>query len=272
MRTWSLVAASILLGFLSAIVQDVMEGMRTVTVLLAGQSNMAGRGDLALLAEDELQPDEHIQAFVEGRWTPAREPMHATVDTTKPGGVGPGLFLARRLRELDVARRVRLVPTAIGGTAIAQWMPGTPLYDGLVAAVRASGEKPAYMVWFQGESDALNDADARAYSERYAAFEEQLRTDLGVGDAMTVVLVLVQSMRAGIDHVETVREQQRAVAANARVPMLVVDVGADPSAIDWQDAGLHLTTGASRQFGRQLGDVIGAHEIGADSPVASSPR
>eukprot|EP00198_Chlamydomonas_reinhardtii_P003089 XP_001692425.1 predicted protein [Chlamydomonas reinhardtii] len=90
---------------------------------------------------------------------------------------GPDLGFGRVLLQLGVSGRVGFVPTAAGGTNLADmWCPGCPLYKDMaqtvVRAMRAAGPNARLrgMLWVQGESDANNDWNAAAYGARFAAF------------------------------------------------------------------------------------------------------
>ncbi|PKU78321.1 putative carbohydrate esterase [Dendrobium catenatum] len=67
--------------------------------LLAGQSNMSGRGGVTGNRWDhfippECQPSPDILRLSAGlRWKEAREPLHADIDSRKVCGVGPGMPL-----------------------------------------------------------------------------------------------------------------------------------------------------------------------------------
>jgi hypothetical protein len=128
-----------------------------VTLALAGQSNMAGRGALSQRPPPEQpsppysqQPSQHVSwnrwvldASAEhalreagllgaassrivrldaaGRWEPACEPLHADIDTLKTCGAGAGLVCAQRLlEELPQVEQVRLVPCAVGDSALSR--------------------------------------------------------------------------------------------------------------------------------------------------------
>jgi Carbohydrate esterase, sialic acid-specific acetylesterase len=65
--------------------------------ILAGQSNMAGRGPLSSYnLYDEYEP--HLSVLRLNRWLhweTAREPMHYDIDVNKTCGMGPGLVFAK---------------------------------------------------------------------------------------------------------------------------------------------------------------------------------
>ena len=76
-------------------------------------------------------------------------------------GVGSSfvLPLADDLIDQHVARNVLLVPIAIGGTFIEEWRPSGGKYfsrfEHAVNQLRHMGVEPSYILWHQGEGDAL---------------------------------------------------------------------------------------------------------------------
>jgi hypothetical protein len=142
--------------------------------LLAGQSNMAGRGRLAQPPEQPAHPNILVFRSADGRaaWEPAAHPLHRD----KPAaGCGPGLAFARcALDFLGADAAIGLVPAAVGGSAIARWHPQTgDLFRAAVdashaaqaSALASTGRRPAFagILWHQGESDAVSVELADAY-------------------------------------------------------------------------------------------------------------
>ena len=127
--------------------------------LLAGQSNMSGRG-----AVSEIDRTPHPRVFVlnqSNQWVLAREPLH--FDKPKIAGVGPGLAFAKELVKHDPDLVIGLVPAAVGGSGINTWIAGgyhekTGLYpwdDAIrrLGIAMQDGELKA-ILWHQGESDS----------------------------------------------------------------------------------------------------------------------
>lgn len=149
--------------------------------LLAGQSNMAGRGKL-----DDQSKLAHPRVWVLARdlsWKPAVDPLHYD----KPAaGTGIGKPFAEILAKQDPEIRIGLIPAACGGSPISAWEPGVRFqqtsshpYDDAVARAKAamkSGTLQA-ILWHQGESDA-NEALAPAYEEKLRALITRFRKDL----------------------------------------------------------------------------------------------
>lgn len=133
-----------------------MENMRLV--LLAGQSNMAGRGTPE---PGDLLPVPGVYAFNgNDGFVPAVEPV--TRDHPEFRGVSPGRTFAERLYALDPSIPAGLIPAAIGGTPSEAWKPGGKdpwsdrhPYDLAVEMAKKAQKygKIVAILWHQGESD-----------------------------------------------------------------------------------------------------------------------
>lgn len=222
--------------------------------ILAGQSNMSGRGALADLNPAERRPDPAILLYGnDGQWRPAQEPIDTAdgqrdaVSADATAAVGPGLFFARALPQRR-GRRIALVPCAKGGSAMAQWTPGggrDTLYGSCLARVREAGGRVAGLLWYQGETDALDANEAARWSMRMEALITAIRRDLGAPTLPVVMIGLADRPAHNAERFpawDAVREQQAAVDLPriALVPAAGLPLLAD---------GLHLSTAAQRTLG-----------------------
>lgn len=129
--------------------------------LLIGQSNMAGRG----LIEEAIPVDNtHIKILRNGRWQKMFRPVN-------PDRRKSGVNLAESFAEAYAQKHgveVGLIPCADGGTRIAQWAPGSLLFDNAVYQARLAMRTSniAGILWHQGESDSRED--------RYLTYEASL--------------------------------------------------------------------------------------------------
>lgn len=148
--------------------------------LLIGQSNMAGRG--TMLPADTLPVAGVWLLNAEGRPVAARSPLNRYSSIRKDLGmqqICPGDGFAAALHAAT-GRDILLVVNARGGSALAEWMPGTTYYD---EAVRRTRQAMRYgrlraILWHQGESDS---SAPDTYLPRLAAMVDSLRRDLGCG-------------------------------------------------------------------------------------------
>ena len=161
--------------------------------ILAGQSNMAGRGgvynDTAknITVWDGVIPRECrsnpsiLRLTAKLEWEEANEPLHADIDVNKTNGVGPGMPFANRV--VNRFGYVGLVPCSIGGTKLSQWQKGEFLYEETVRRAKAAmlasgGGSYEAVLWYQGESDTVDMVDASVYKNRLVQFFSDLRNDL----------------------------------------------------------------------------------------------
>jgi hypothetical protein len=180
-----------------------LPGGRTLVFILAGQSNMSGRGGATNGTWDGIVPpecapsDRIVRLSPALRWEEAREPLHAGVDVGNVLGVGPGMPFAHAVLAGEGSAAeppvvVGLVPCAQGGTPIANWSRGTELYERMVTRARAavaecSGRGHlAALLWYQGEADTMRRQDAELYQRRMETLVRDVRCDLGRPDLLVI--------------------------------------------------------------------------------------
>lgn len=222
--------------------------------VLAGQSNMAGRGRVA---DEDRVPHPRVWMFDRGNtWAPAIEPMHFD----KPiAGVGPGRSFGLTIADANPAVRVGLIPAAVGGSPITAWEPGVlypetgayPWDDALrrVKAAMLAGEVKA-VLWHQGESDA-NPQAAPLYEQRLRSLIERFRTELGNPSLPFIIgqLGRFEGRPWNASYIEV-------DAAHRRVATVVPNV-AFVSSEGLGDNGdnLHFSADAARELGRRYAEA-----------------
>lgn len=157
--------------------------------ILAGQSNMSGRG---LLSQAPVYGNiANVNVYTSsGVWinSPA-DPISDDPDSA----VGPGLSFANRLSELHPGVEVGLVPCARGGSKLRAWAKDwrrDTLYGSMMARTREAAQTGVIkgLIWWQGESDAgcFSDPPYTPWPENlswpsdFARFITDIRADLGM--------------------------------------------------------------------------------------------
>lgn len=154
--------------------------------LLAGQSNMAGRGTVT--PGDRVAHPRVLMLDKAGRWVPAVEPMH--FDKPDVVGVGLGRSFAIALADADPSITIGLIPAAVGGSPIDAWAPGvfypptrSHPWDDAIARARLAMRAGTLdgILWHQGESDATPEL-APGYEAKLHDLIARFRAALGAPD------------------------------------------------------------------------------------------
>ena len=220
------------------------------SVLMLGQSNMAGRGDMG-----QVKPIRNPLCYMlrMGRWQPMCEPVNPDRGIFE-GRFRSGISLAASFADAyahHYQRPIGLIPCADGGTCLRQWMPGELNYDHAVMqtklALRTSDLKA--ILWHQGESDCLSDETVAAYRENFIQMITQLRKELGAENVPVILGELPQQM--GANWKTAGREQQlngilRQLAAE--VPNSAI---ASSRELTMKPDGAHFDSPACREFGKR---------------------
>ena len=163
--------------------------------ILAGQSNMAGRGPL----NDSLRDlhDDRVWVLTKNlTWTIAHHPLH--FDKLAIAGVGPGLSFGMDMANAHPGAKIGLIPCAVGGTSIDKWQPGvfddvtsTHPYDDAVARITEAMKngKVCGVIWLQGEADASKEM-AEEYLHKLKVLVKRFRKLTGDKELPVVVCEL----------------------------------------------------------------------------------
>lgn len=223
--------------------------------LLAGQSNMAGRG--ASETQDPPVTPRVLMLDRQRQWVPAADPMHFD----KPiAGVGLGRAFAATLAERDADVTIGLVPTAVGGSPISSWQPGaldeptqTHPWDDAIARARVAMRDGTLrgILWHQGESDATTEL-APFYRARLHDLIARFRTALDAPRVPFIVGQLGQFPDAPWD------EARRAIDHVHRTLPAQVPHTAYVSAEGLSHKGdrLHFDAASLRLFGRRYAEAF----------------
>mmetsp|Transcript_4461 Transcript_4461/g.7181 ORF Transcript_4461/g.7181 Transcript_4461/m.7181 type:complete len:207 (-) Transcript_4461:1370-1990(-) len=169
----------------------------------------------------------------------------------KAAGAGLAITFAKKIAELAGTPdlKVGLVPFAVGGTSIDPWLPDEVLYTGMLERVqlaRDSCEAPVVgMLWYQGESDSVDEVRAAAYGDRLGQFVNGVRE--GVTSDLPIVLCAITGNEDRVPYKNQVRKHQFE-AENIHENLRVFDT----AGMELQDDGLHLTGNALIQLGADL--------------------
>lgn len=104
--------------------------------------------------------------------------------TSAPGNGSPWPLVATGIAN-DTGVPVGIIPCALGGSRILQWLPGadhfdrSTLYGNCSYRTRAVGPVQGWL-WWQGESDAIDGSSSATYNSRLDTLANAINTDHGV--------------------------------------------------------------------------------------------
>lgn len=151
--------------------------------LMAGQSNMAGRGTIE--AQDLVTNKRIISIDNENNWIIAKEPLHFYESSYT---LDCGMSFARELlKHVPDSITIAMVPCAVGGTSVFEWLNdeearGVKLFLNFSQKVQLSEKKGIIkgILWHQGERNA-NETDLPLYKDAllqlFSKFSTSIRND-----------------------------------------------------------------------------------------------
>lgn len=150
--------------------------------MMAGQSNMAGRG---VVEPEDTVPDKRIFSInKDGQVIIAKEPLHFY--EPERTGLDCGLSFAKTLiTQIPDSISILIIPTAVGGSSIRQWLGDSvfrnvKLFSNFLAKVEIAKQNGIIkgILWHQGESDA-NEKNIPLHKERLHLLFSKFRTEIG---------------------------------------------------------------------------------------------
>jgi len=173
-------------------------------IIFSGQSNMQGQTEC--LSENETVCGAHEYKWLTDELVPLKNPVgeNITYDMkegftftntsygwAKNHALGSACYghtnmvpsFCRTYKSLT-NRDVIAVHAAKGSSVIADWMPGSPIYDILIkkalGAKKKSEADHIFFVWLQGESDAIMGNTKAYYKNALAELCRALKADIGI--------------------------------------------------------------------------------------------
>jgi hypothetical protein len=224
--------------------------------LLAGQSNMAGRGDVE--ASDTEAIEGVLALNAKGEWVPARDPVHWDKPTA---GAGLARTFAREYLLAHSGVTVGLIPAACGGSPIATWAPGKYFegthshpYDDAIARARPALARGTLrgILWHQGESDRSVELAPR-YEQALTELIARFRSDLKAPNVPVVIGQLGRFLDDGKwgDLTSLVDRAQQNVVKKTPLSAFVSSEG-----LVAKSDHLHFDSPSLREFGRRYAAAL----------------
>lgn len=228
---------------------------RLLVYIMAGQSNMAGRG---IVAPEDTLGDPRILTIGESKdMIVAKEPLHFYSPAIS--GLDCGMSFATSLLERAPAgTRICLVPAAIGSSSVEEWLGDSlrvvRMFSNAVSRAEVAvsqGGTLAGILWHQGESNAESPERAAGYALRLDSLVLRFRTALNRPDlpffAATLADFCIRPCKDSIN---------RAIEGlSHRIPAFVL---VDAAALTGKPDSLHFDAAAQRALGRRFATAAAA--------------
>lgn len=228
---------------------------RLLVYIMAGQSNMAGRGIIS--PEDTVADPRIFTIDADQNMVIAREPLHFYSPAIS--GLDCGMTFAKTLLERAPAgTRICLVPAAISSSSVEEWL-GDSLRIVRVfsnATVRAKvplalGGTLAGILWHQGESNAESPLRAMHYGARLDSLVTRFRVALNAPELPFFAGTLAGfCARPCKDSINAAIE-----GLSRRVPAFM---SVDASGLTGRSDSLHFDAAAQRELGRRFAKAAAA--------------
>jgi hypothetical protein len=253
------------------VVPDV--GVGAVYAVL-GQSNAVG----------ELTNDQSVYSslwsagmFAQSYlWGALADPVASTADQidtpayTSPVGGSPWPIFATQMMAY-LGCPVAIVPCAVGGTTIAQWLPGSShidrstIYGSANYRVQNAGPVEAVLFW-QGEQDAANGTSTANYLASLETFAAAIESDMGASP----IQCKLQGLQAGYASSGNLTNIQTGIVEGWSNGILKgPDLNSITCASPTGDGGAHLISNAA---GEMVGSLWAQSLIAIYLPAGSGPN
>ncbi len=146
--------------------------------ILAGQSNMMGKGKTHQLPAFLKRQPSNVEFYYQGRKRQLAKFSH----------FGPEVSFAHTISRAFPNDKHIIIKHVATGTSINQWLPGSRLFDGLLRQrgfVKVStnannivNKKVDAIIWMQGEKDARSASNANRYESNLKQFITGVRRQL----------------------------------------------------------------------------------------------
>jgi len=226
--------------------------------ILAGQSNMAGRG---LVEPRDTIPSKRILSINEkGEIIIAKEPLHFY--EPRLTGLDCGLSFGKKLiKHIPYNVSIMIIPAAVGGSSISQWLgdsihrnvPLLTSFQEKVGIGKAVGQIKG-ILWHQGESDAKEDR-IPLYKERMAKLFEKFREITGEPE-LPVLVGTLPSFPKNYYHKMKINEQIKLYVLSDNNTFLV-----DTSALDHKGDKVHFNSKSLRIMGKRFAEKYIKEEL-----------
>ena len=234
-------------------------------VVLAGQSNMVGEGDVKDLPLGFPKNGFRIWNFTNAdNWELAKEPLHSnynqvdTISRNEHPGVGPALAMADAFAAEYPQVDIGLIPCAKDGSSIEEWqhdLSRSSLYGSCLYRQKLAEQqgKIRALVFWQGGGDGKDKKAAENWGKNFKKMVKAWRADIGDPALPVIILMLKPGTKQTLrkyPYRDIVRER-RVFSVKVRYLTKIETTGYDYSRGD-----IHLTTVGQLALGPIIANAL----------------
>jgi Carbohydrate esterase, sialic acid-specific acetylesterase len=255
MRKFLFIVFLFISATLFVVAQPAISKKKFHLYLLAGQSNMAGRGTVE--TEDKVTHPRIWMLNKNNQWELATEPLH--FDKPAVVGVGPGFSFAKEMAKMDTNIVIGLIPCAVGGSPISVWeatkyyepTKSFP-YDDAIRQTKIAMQNGTLkgILWHQGESDS-DSVKSFVYGKNIELLVMRFRKDLKVRNLPFVAGKIADFYIAEHPYANVVNEAINQLPIHLKKTAIV-------SSIDLKHKGdnTHFDSQSARELGKRFAAVF----------------
>lgn len=163
--------------FISLFFVSLPASAKVRVYILAGQSNMMGKGQTYQLPAAYKRQPRNVKFYYQGRQQPLGSYSH----------FGPEVSFAHQIARALPNDTHIIIKHVATGSSIKQWLPGSQLFNGLLRQrgfikrdidLASNGLKVDAVIWMQGERDARTRQNATSYEGNLKRFISGIRLKL----------------------------------------------------------------------------------------------
>jgi hypothetical protein len=225
-----------------------------IVVLMAGQSNMIGLGDVKDLDNPNLPTN--ISYFNYSADSQLKE---------LPYNFGPEVGIAKRLNTEFPQLNFIFIKYAIGDSSINEWLPNVEskitrhvdfgdiygeflkMTDSITAKYKTQN---LAFLWMQGETDAKFKNTSKTYESNFRKLIENIRKDFDDSN-LPILFGKVNTNRDDFKYVSNIQRAQRNIEKSTPNTYLI-----DTNTIEKQKDSLHYSSLGLLNLGKDYGDIL----------------
>ena len=237
----------------------ILDKQNVWVFILAGQSNMAGRGKVE--PNDTIPNSRVLSINQNGELIIAKEPLHFYEPSM--AGLDCGLSFGKEiLKHIPDSITILIIPTAVGGSSVSQWIDDSifrnvTLFSNFREKVKI-GEQFGIIkgiLWHQGETDAATTETIEIYNDQLKKLFTLFRNEID-NKALPIFLGELGSFSINIENWQVINNKIKEYIETDSVAFII-----KTSDLNHKGDRVHFDSEGQREIGKRFAEkFIEIHE------------